>query len=129
DITFDPAAPDQIVVSPASAPEPAGAPEAAAPESTPVTPDLGTLTAPAPDFNFAATSVNPSVGVAAAPAPSPASGGVAPQLRTLPASNIRENHGYRALALIVLAAMLWWAWRQAVPPRPDRRTIYDGPPG
>jgi hypothetical protein len=23
--------------------------------------------------------------------------------------------------------LLWWAWRQAVPPRKNRRTIYDGP--
>jgi len=57
-----------------------------------------------------------------------ASGSVAPQLRGLPTTNIAENHGYRALAVILLAALLWWAWRQAVPARPDRRTIYDGPP-
>jgi len=125
DITFDQATPDQIVVSPGG-----GAPVPPVAETPPAetapTPDLGTATTPSPAFNFAATSVNPSVGVAAAPAPSTASAGVAPQLRSLPTTNIRENHGYRALAVILLAALLWWAWRQAVPPRPDRRTIYDG---
>ena len=91
--------------------------------------DLGTPAAPTPDFNFAATSVNPSSGIAAGPAPSTAAGSVAPQLRVLPTGAvIKNNHGYRALAAILLAALLLWAWRQAVPPRPDRRTIYDGPP-
>ena len=35
--------------------------------------------------------------------------------------------GYRALAAILLGVLLWWAWRQAVPPRKNRRSIYDGP--
>jgi hypothetical protein len=128
DLTFEPAAADQIVVSPGGAAPAPAAPEAAPAEPSPVSADLGSSVAPAPDFNFAATSVNPGAGTAAAPAPSAASGSVAPQLRQLPTADVRENHGYRALAVIVLAALLWWAWRQAVPPRPDRRTIYDGPP-
>ena len=52
---------------------------------------------------------------------------LAPQARGFADANIKENKGYRALAVILLAALLWWAFRQAVPPRRHRRTIYDGP--
>jgi hypothetical protein len=132
DITFEPVALSQVIVGPGSGQTESASPvpEPLAPDSTPA-PDLSTPVAPASDFNFANTSVNPTAGVAAAPAPSPAAAGIAPQLRALPAgtgSTIGENHGYRALAVILLAALFLWAWRQAVPPHPDRRTIYDGPP-
>ena len=132
DITFEPVNLSQVTVGPGSAQTESTSPTPEAlPSDTTPAPDLSTPVAPSSDFNFANTSVNPTAGVAAAPAPSPAAAGVAPQLRTLPAeagSTIGQNHGYRALAVILLAALLLWAWRQAVPPHPDRRTIYDGPP-
>jgi hypothetical protein len=88
--------------------------------------DLGAAgSAPATDFNFAATAVQPSAGVAGSSTPSVAPGSLTPQTRGIAESTIKDNKGYRALAVILLAVLLWWAWRQAVPPR--RRTIYDGP--
>ena len=83
--------------------------------------------APATDFNFAANAVQPSAGVAASSTPSVAPGSLAPQTRGLAESSVKDNKGYRALAAILLGVLLWWAWRQAVPPRKNRRSIYDGP--
>ena len=90
---------------------------------------LGSLgVAPASNFNYAATAVQPASGVAGSSAPSVAPGSLAPQTQGIAESNIKDNKGYRALAAILLAALLWWAFRQAVPPRRHRRTIYDGSP-
>ena len=82
---------------------------------------------PAAGFNFGATAVQPSTGTAASSTPGVAPASLAPQARGFADANIKENKGYRALAVILLAALLWWAFRQAVPPRRHRRTIYDGP--
>ncbi|MCU1451291.1 MAG: hypothetical protein JWP02_3461 [Acidimicrobiales bacterium] len=130
DVTFETVALDQVRVSAASeetAPV-GGADASLASPDTGATPADVSPSAPVPDFNFAATAVQPSTGTAAAAAPSVAPGGLEPQLRSVDTAAIGENHGYRALAVILLAGLLWWAWRQAVPPKSGRRTIYDGPP-
>jgi hypothetical protein len=136
DVTLQPVTADQVHTGPgaastsdlAASPAPA---DAAAPSSdiasSPT--DFGSFgSPPATDFNFAANAVQPSAGVGASSTPSVAPGSLAPQTRGISESSIKENKGYRALAVILLAALLWWAWRQAVPPRRHRRTIYDGPP-
>jgi hypothetical protein len=134
DLTLQPVTPDQVRVSPAPATDTRAEGSASAPtDGTAPAADLGTSTdagslgGPVPDFNFAASAVVPSTGTAAAAAPSVAPGSLAPQLRGVAEATPVENHGYRALAVILLAVLLWWAWRQAVPPRVNRRTIYDGP--
>lgn len=135
DLTLQPVTADQVRTTPAT-PAPAdtgyAAPsDVAAPSPSDVgaTAALGSTSgAPATDFNFAANAVQPSAGVAASSTPSIASAGVAPQTRGIAESSVKDNKGYRALAVILLAVLLWWAWRQAVPPRKNRRTIYDGPP-
>ena len=128
DVTFEAVSLDQVRVS-ATAEDTT----AAGVDSSLPSPDVGIApdvspSAPVPDFNFAATAVQPSTGTAAAAAPSVAPGSLTPQLRSVDAAEIGENHGYRALAAILLAGLLWWAWRQAVPPKSGKRTIYDGPP-
>jgi len=132
DLTLQPVTADQVHVSPGStaggAESTAPAGEAPAPSSDLATAsDLGSVGGPAPDFNFAANAVQPATGTAASSTPSVAPRSLAPQTRGIAESTIKENKGYRALAAILLAALLWWAWRQAMPPRLHRRTIYDGP--
>ncbi|MBV8983040.1 MAG: hypothetical protein JO248_01175 [Acidimicrobiia bacterium] len=131
DLTLQPVTPDQIHTSPAID---SGTSGTAAPSVAPATdnataaePDLGTLNTPAANYNFAANSVQPSAGVGASSTPSVAPSSLAPQSRGFVDTAIKDNKGYRALAVILLAVLLWWAWRQAVPPKPSRRTIYDGP--
>ncbi|MBV8160491.1 MAG: hypothetical protein JO265_06170 [Acidimicrobiia bacterium] len=138
DLTLQPVATDQVHTTPATpsgaalgSGEPAGPP--------PVSPDVGAAPsalglangaaggATLPNFNFAATAVRPGSGTAASSVPSVAPGSLAPQEGAIAASTIKDNKGYRALAAILLATLLWWAWRQAVPPRRRPRTIYDGP--
>jgi hypothetical protein len=98
------------------------------PAGAPATSDFGSVGgSPATDFNFAASAVQPSAGVAASSTPSVAPGSLAPQTRGIADSAIKDNKAYRVLAVILLAVLLWWAWRQAVPPKRSRRTIYDGP--
>ena len=65
--------------------------------------------------------------MAASSTPSLAPGSLAPQTRSIADAGIKDNKAYRVLAAILLAVLLWWAWRQAVPPKRNRRTIYDGP--
>ncbi len=79
------------------------------------------------DEHFAADAIKGSTGTAAASQPSVNPGSLQPQFRQV-SSDATDNKGYRALAALLLAALLFWAWRQAVPPRAGRRTIYDGPP-
>ena len=133
DLTLQPVTADQIHTSPAigsgaSGGQPTAAP---APDATASdvanTSDLGTLAAPAANYNFAASSVQPSAGIGGSSTPSVAPGSLAPQSRGFVDTTVKDNKGYRALAVILLAVLLWWAWRQAVPPKPNRRTIYDGP--
>jgi hypothetical protein len=134
DLTLQPVTADQIHTSHGGTPgaADAGASTAASAPSPDVstTPaDLGSVGGtPASDFNYAANAVQPSAGTAASSTPSVAPGSLAPQTRGIAESTIKDNKGYRALAVILLAALLWWAWRQAVPPRRHPRTIYDGPP-
>ena len=131
DFTFEPLSADAVHVS------------AATPAGEASSPDVGTATSPAPDlgtsadfgsvasppaFNYAASAVQPSTGTGAGSQPAVAPGSLTPQLREVSEAALKENHGYRALAVILLGILLWWAWRQAVPPRAGRRTIYDGPP-
>lgn len=134
DLTLQPVTADQVHTSPGVAPgTDAGTSTAPADAGAPSTDVAGSSgvgaagSAPATDFNFAATAVQPSAGVAGSSTPSVAPGSLVPQTRGIAESKIKENKGYRALAVILLAVLLWWAWRQAVPPRGDRRTIYDGP--
>ena len=132
DLTLQPLTADQVHVSPGST---AGGTESTATPSEASTPSsdlattsgLGSVGGAAPDFNFAANAVQPATGTAASSTPSVAPASLAPQTRGIAESTIKENKGYRALAVILLAALLWWAWRQAMPPRLHRRTIYDGP--
>jgi hypothetical protein len=130
DLTLQPVTVDQVHVSPGGTGEAeptAPSTEASASSSDlATTGDLGSVGGPPTDFNFAANAVQPSTGTGASSAPSVAPGSLAPQTR-FAESTIKENKGYRALAVILLAALLWWAWRQAMPPRLHRRTIYDGP--
>jgi hypothetical protein len=132
DLTFEPVAPDQVAVSPGlapSGPAPATDTGTAAASQTPFSSDIGSPAAlPTTDFNFAANAVQPTTGTAGSSAPSVAPGSLVPQDRVAAASTPGENHGYRVLAALLMVFLLWWAWRQAVPPRADRRTIYDGPP-
>jgi hypothetical protein len=137
DLTIQPVSADQVHTSPGTAPSAtdAGASTATADATSPGSDlssspsDFGSIgSSPSSDFNFAANAVQPSSGVAASSTPSIAPGSLAPQTRGISDSSIKDNKGYRALAVILLAALLWWAWRQAVPPRRHRRTIYDGPP-
>ena len=131
DVTFQKVAADQLHVSPASGVG-SDAP-VAAPAETPAGADVATSTevgsvgGPTTDFNYSADAINPLAGTAAASQPSVAPGSLQPQLREVSA-DLEENKGYRALAVLLLVALLWWAWRQAMPPRAGRRTIYDGPP-
>jgi hypothetical protein len=135
DLTLQPVTADEVQTSPGLASSPGDAATSAAPNDVstapsdvPSTSDFGSVgSAPATNFNFAANAVQPSAGVAASSTPSVASGSLAPQTRGIAESSIKDNKGYRALALILLGVLLWWAWRQAVPPRRHRRTIYDGP--
>lgn len=131
DLTLQSVTPDQIHTSPAID---SGTSATTAPSVAPATdnattaePALGTLSSPAADYNFAASSVQPSAGLGASSTPPVAPGSLAPQSRGFIDTAIKDNKGYRALAVILLAVLLWWAWRQAVPPKPSRRTIYDGP--
>jgi len=135
DLTLQPVTADQVHTSPATAANTdAGGSTAAADTGLSPSSDLATTPAglgavggaPASDFNFAANAVQPSAGTAASSTPSVAPGSLAPQGRFAD-SSIKDNKGYRALAAILLVALLWWAFRQAVPPRRHRRTIYDGP--
>jgi len=134
DLTLHPVTPDQVHVSPGGTADTATSagttaiPEAPAPSSdvAPTT-DVGSVGGPAPAFNYAANAVVPSAGTAASSTPSVAPGSLAPQLRQVAESAPGENKGYRALAAVLVAVLLWWAWRQAVPPKRHRRTIYDGP--
>jgi hypothetical protein len=130
DVTFEAVGLDQVLVSPAGeeAAPVAGTDSSLASPDAGVPADVSPSAAPVPDFNFAATAVQPSTGTAAAAAPSVAPGSLEPQLRSVDTAAIGENHGYRALAVILLAGLLWGAWRQAVPPKSGKRTIYDGPP-
>jgi len=134
DLTLQPVTADQVQTSPAASTADAGGSAAPADSTSPSSgaatapADFGSVgSTPAADFNFAANAVQPSAGVAASSTPSVAPGSLAPQTRGISESSIKENKGYRALAVILLAVLLWWAWRQAVPPRRHRRTIYDGP--
>lgn len=133
DLTLQPVTADQIHTSPGgTTSSDAGASatpsDVPAPSDVTAGADLGSSAAsPATDFNFAANAVQPSAGFGASSTPSIAAAGVAPQTQGFAESAVKENKGYRALAVILLALLLWWAWRQAVPPRKDRRTIYDGP--
>jgi len=132
DVTLQPVTADQVRTTPGAAPADAGASNApvdvAAPSTDVSAADVGSgANAPATDFNFGANAIQPSAGVAASSAPSVSPGSLAPQTGSFAESAIKENKGYRALAVILLAVLLWWAWRQAVPPRRHRRTIYDGP--
>jgi hypothetical protein len=133
DLTLQPVTPDQIHTSPGATTSSdtgtsTAASNAPAPSDVTAGADFGSAAAaPATDFNFAANAVQPSAGVAASSTPNIASAGVAPQTRNFAESAVKDNKGYRALAVILLALLLWWAWRQAVPPRKERRTIYDGP--
>jgi hypothetical protein len=133
DVTFHPVTGDQLRTSPASPASPADAgftsspPDVAPPSDVPATDFGAAATAPSTDFNFAANAVQPSAGVAASSTPSAASGSLAPQTRGFADTAVKNNKGYRALAVILLAVLLWWAWRQAMPPRAHRRSIYDGP--
>jgi hypothetical protein len=133
DLTLQPVTPDQVHTSPGAASSSAdtsgsgASADVAAPTDVPGT-DFGSVgSAPATDFNFAANAVQASAGVAASSTPSVAPGSLAPQARGIADTSVKDNKGYRALAAILLAVLLWWAWRQAVPPRRNRRTIYDGP--
>jgi hypothetical protein len=134
DLTLQPVSADQVHTSPATAANASDAGASTAPADAGAS-DLATTPAglgnvggaPVSDFNFAATAVQPLAGTAASSAPSVAPASVAPQARGFVDSNIKDNKGYRALAAILLAALLWWAFRQAVPPRRHPRTIYDGP--
>jgi hypothetical protein len=132
DVTFAKVGAEQVQVSPAT---PASADSAvAAPDASAApAPDLGTSTdvavgaGPSTNFNFAADAINGSTGTAAASQPSVNPGSLQPQFREV-SDDTTDNKGYRALAILLLVALLWWAWRQAVPPRAGKRTIYDGPP-
>lgn len=133
DLTLQPVTPDQIHTSPAigsgtsnAAAAGAATPDTATPADLGNSADLGALNAPA-NYNFAANAVQPSAGVGASSTPPVAPGSLAPQARGFVDTAVKDNKGYRALAVILLAVLLWWAWRQAVPPKPSRRTIYDGP--
>jgi len=137
DLTFQPVTADQVHTSPGAPSRAADTGASAAPaDSTAPSSDVASSpsdfgsigSSPTTDFNYAANAVQPSSGVAASSTPSVAPGRLAPQTRGISESSIKENKGYRALAVVLLAALLWWAWRQAVPPRRHRRTIYDGPP-
>jgi hypothetical protein len=135
DLTLQPVTADQVHTSPGGAADSAGtAGPAPATEAPTLSPDLapatdvGSVGGPAPAFNYAANAVVPAAGTAASSTPSVAPGSLVPQTRGIAESTIKENKGYRALAAILLAVLLWWAWRQAMPPRRGRRTIYDGPP-
>ncbi|MBV8979908.1 MAG: hypothetical protein JO086_03310 [Acidimicrobiia bacterium] len=133
DLTLQPVTADQIHTSPAiasgtsggAAPAAAAAPDTAASTEVGATANLGGLSAP--DYNFAANAVQPSAGVGASSTPPVAPASLAPQTSGFVDTAVKDNKGYRALAVILLAVLLWWAWRQAVPPKPSRRTIYDGP--
>jgi hypothetical protein len=134
DLTLQPVTADQVHTSPGAAADSAGtagpAPATEAPASSPdLTPatGVGSVGGPTPAFNYAANAVVPAAGTAASSTPSVAPGSLAPQLRQVAESAPNENKGYRALAAVLLAVLLWWAWRQAMPPRLHRRTIYDGP--
>ena len=131
DLTLRPVTADQVHTTAASPPaadtSASGTPaDLSSPADVPAA-DFGSAAVPATDFNFAANAVQPSAGVAASSTPSVAPGSLAPQTRDIAESTIKDNKGYRVLAVILLAVLLWWAWRQAVPPRKNRRTIYDGP--
>jgi hypothetical protein len=130
DLTFEAVGIDQVRVSPGSSAEPAAGTAIPVPSSDAGAPavDMSPTGGPVPDFNFAATAVQPSTGTAAGAAPSIAPGSLTPQLRQVDTASLRENHGYRALAVILLVGLLWWSWRQAVPAKAGKRTIYDGPP-
>ena len=133
DITFEPVAADQVAVSPGLASNESSTPSDALPSvpesSAPFSNDVGNSTgSPTTDFNFAANALQGSTGTAGSSAPSVAPGSLVPQERASTEATPAENHGYRLLAVLLLAFLLWWAWRQAVPPRADRRTIYDGSP-
>ncbi|MBV8303961.1 MAG: hypothetical protein JOZ04_07105 [Acidimicrobiia bacterium] len=136
DLTLQPVTADQVRTSPGGTSGAANGGVSTAAPATEALPSpayatspsgLGPVGVPASNFNYAATAVQPSSGTAASSAPSVAPGSLVPQARGIAASNIADNKGYRALAAILLGAMLWWAFRQAVPPRRHRRTIYDGP--
>jgi len=131
DFTFEALGADAVHVSPTTPAGDTSSPDVGA--ATSPAPDLGTLAdfgsvASPPAFNYAASAVQPSTGTAAGSQPAVAPGSLTPQLREVSEAALKENHGYRALAVILLGVLLWWAWRQATPPRPGRRTIYDGPP-
>lgn|GEM_PF-2640844 len=133
DLTLQPVTPDQVHTSPggssaADSSTSAAPNDVAAPSDVPATSDFGAIGgSPATSFNFAANALQPSAGVAASSTPSVAPGSLAPQTRGIASAAIKDNKGYRALAVILLGVLLWWAWRQAVTPKRNRRTIYDGP--
>ena len=135
DLTLQPVTADQVHTSAAADTSTADTGASTAPADTGASasvaspaPDLGTVGGPpVADFNFAATAVQPAAGRAAASTPSVAPASLTPQLQGFGETNIKDNKGYRALAAILLAALLWWAFRLAVPPKRHRRSIYDGP--
>jgi len=136
DLTLQPVTADQVQTRPAPAPSTADTGGSAVPaDATSPSSDVGSSPAdfgsigstPASDFNFAGNAVQPAAGVAASSTPSVTPGSLAPQTRGISESSVKDNKAYRALAVILLAVLLWWAWRQAVPARRHRRTIYDGP--
>jgi hypothetical protein len=133
DVTFAKVEAGQVAVSAASsAPEtPVGIADPAPAASTdiPTSTDIAVAAPPDTNFNFAADAIQGASGTAAASQPSVNPGSLEPQqLQETASSDAGDNKGYRALAVLLLAALLWWAWRQAVPPRAGKRTIYDGPP-
>jgi hypothetical protein len=133
DLTLQPVTAAQVQTSAGAASSTAdtsaaGAPNDAGASADVPASDFGAVGgSPATDFNFAANAVQPSAGVAASSTPSVAPGSLAPQTRGIADTAIKDNKAYRALAVILLGVLLWWAWRQAVPPKQNRRTIYDGP--
>jgi hypothetical protein len=134
DLTLQPVTADQVHTTSAAASSTADTSGSGAvgdvglPANEPAVSDFGSVgSSPAADFNFAANALQPSAGVAASSTPSVAPGSLAPQTRSIVDAPIKDNKAYRVLAVILLGVLLWWAWRQAVPPKRNRRTIYDGP--
>ena len=131
DVTFQPVTPDQVHTVPTAGITPdtgVAAPVGAPSTAVEGTSDVGAIGGAPAAFNFAANAISPSAGTAASSTPGVAPSSLTPQTRGIGQSAVKNNKGYRWLAGILLAVLLWWAWRQAVTPKRNRRTIYDGPP-